>query len=47
MVHVPDVRKYLKTLGDNPVDTYYQRAKEVQERINKKASMFGVFGKAQ
>lgn len=47
MADVPDVRKYLKTLGDNPVETYYTRAKEVQERINKKANMFGVFAKPQ
>lgn len=41
---MPDVRKFLASLGDNPVETYYERALQFQERVNKKASIFGVFG---
>lgn len=41
---MPDVRKYLSTLGENPVDAYYSRAKSAQEKMSKKANMFGMFG---
>ena len=37
------MRRYLQSLGDTPVETYYARAQEVRQKINKKASAFGVF----
>ncbi len=40
---MPDVRKYLGSLGEKPVDTYYDRVKNAQEKLNKKANMFGMF----
>lgn len=43
LADVSDVRRYLQSLGDTPVETYYARAQEVRQKINKKASAFGVF----
>jgi hypothetical protein len=43
-VDVPDVRKYLATLGETPVETYYNRIKQAQDKMNKKANMFGFLG---
>jgi hypothetical protein len=34
----------LSTLGPNPVEEYYQRVKQAQEKISKKANMLGIFG---
>ena len=45
LADVPDVRKYLASLDENPVETYYVKAKSVHDKINKKASMFGVLNK--
>ena len=44
---MPDVRKYLSSLGDNPVETYYARAKNAQDKMSKKANMFSVFSKKE
>ena len=41
---VTDVRKSIEALGENPVDTYYDRVKQQQEKITKKAGWFGLGG---
>jgi hypothetical protein len=41
---VPDVRKAIESLGENPVDTFYERLQKQKDVITKKAGMFGIGG---
>jgi hypothetical protein len=41
LIEVPDVRKFIESLGENPVDAYYQTVLKRKEQISKKAGFFG------
>lgn len=39
-----DIRKELSALGADPVNTYYEKRKELQKKLEKKKNVFGIFG---
>jgi hypothetical protein len=41
---VPDIRKELSALGEDPVNTFFEKRKELQKKLEKKKNVFGIFG---
>ncbi len=39
-----DIRKELSSLGEDPVNTFSEKRKELQKKLEKKKNVFGIFG---